>query len=112
MDSIGVQLPILSRLVFCVPEEIALWSWKSRLLPASDLSVVTLESNYQFRPRLPRPLPVLASTGVQLPVRSSKYGSDFQPTSHVFQSTEKKNFKAQRIWFPPAADTTSWHTTT
>ena len=52
MDSIGVQLPILSRLVFCVPEEIALWSWKSRLPPASDLSVVTLESNYQFRPRL------------------------------------------------------------
>ena len=66
---------------------------------------VTLESNCQFHPRFPcpSPLPVLASTGVQLPVRSSKYGSDIQPTSHIFQSTEKRNKKAQRIWFPPAA---------
>ena len=69
-DSMGVQLPILSRLV-----------------PS-----VTLDSNCQFRPCLlcPSLRLNLASAGVRLPVRSSKIGSDFQPTSHVFQSTEKR----------------------
>ena len=51
-DSIGVQLPMLSRLVPCVSGKWRIQVVDSRLHLTPDVSGVALESNYQFRPRL------------------------------------------------------------